>query len=355
MSINPLDHNNLRGRIESTLSDFVDARRPMLDAISPDVSVLANSLATLISGGKRLRPAFAYWGFRATGGEDSDALVRACAGLEFLQACALIHDDVMDSSDTRRGNPSTHKQFQAFHEQGHWRGDGLKFGEGAAILIGDLALSWADELLLTSGLAADATTRAKTVYDVMRTELMAGQYLDLLEQVRGNTTVERASNVIRFKSAKYTIERPLLIGAAIGDAPTELNGALSAYGLALGEAFQLRDDVLGVFGDHKTTGKPTGDDLREGKETVLIAYGRTMGDDQLRTLLAEQLGNPSITAEHISDISTRLDACGALGAVEKRIDEMTSAAHEALAHPLVDTEAREALTELVHIATQRAF
>lgn len=327
----------------------------MLDAISPDVSVLAVSLTQLISGGKRLRPAFAYWGYRATGGEDSDALVRACAGLEFLQACALIHDDVMDSSDTRRGNPSTHKQFQALHEHGQWRGDALKFGEGAAILIGDLALSWADELLLTSGLAIDEVTRAKTVYDVMRTELMAGQYLDLLEQVRGNTTVERATNVIRFKSAKYTIERPLLLGAAIGDAPTELNEALSSYGLALGEAFQLRDDVLGVFGDQKTTGKPTGDDLREGKETVLVAYGRELGDDQLRSLLTDHLGNPSITSDHISDISARLVDCGALAAVETRIEEMTARAVAALATPLIANDAREALTELVRIATQRAF
>ena len=353
MPSNPLDVNDLRARIQSTLTTFIDAHEPILGNISPDAVRLVTSLRGLVAGGKRLRPAFAYWGYRATGRQDSDEIVRASASLEFLQACALIHDDVMDDSDTRRGNPSTHKQFEALHASESLRGDAEKFGEGAAILIGDLALSWADELLYSSGLDFDQLQRAKGVYDVMRTELMAGQFLDLLEQARGNADFARATNVIRYKSAKYTIERPLLMGAAIGMASPDISNALSSYGLALGEAFQLRDDVLGVFGDQATTGKPAGDDLREGKETVLIAYARERGDDHTRAALAQSLGNAALDAAAVDELRHLLTDCGALAAVEDHIEAMFLRAEDALQEPTLNSDATEALRSLALIATQR--
>ena len=355
MTLSPLDGNDLRGRIQATLDAFVAEHRTIMESVSKDTLPLVDSLTGLLQGGKRLRAAFAYWGYRATGQPDSDAIVRASSALEFLQACALIHDDVMDNSDTRRGKPASHKQFESLHKNSQWHADSAKFGEGAAILIGDLALSWADELLYVSGLDHNQLHRAKTVYDIMRTELMAGQYLDLLEQARRGTTEANALTVIRFKSAKYTIERPLHMGAAIADASPALMNALSTYGLALGEAFQLRDDVLGVFGDSAVTGKPAGDDLRERKQTVLIA--RTLSelnpDDVTRfeALFATETNSDSEIVE-LQDLITH---SGALHTVESTIERQTQAALTAIDIADCDEQARSALTQLAILATQRTF
>ncbi|MEI6404280.1 MAG: polyprenyl synthetase family protein [Actinomycetes bacterium] len=349
---NPLDEANLRQRIQSELDTFVTSHTTYLTQISPDTVELVSSLTGLLQGGKRLRPAFAYWGYRSVGQPDSDELVRACASLEFLQACALIHDDVMDDSDTRRGKPATHKQFETMHHTAGWQGSSIGFGHGAAILIGDLALSWADEMLLTSGLSQDELNRAKSVYDIMRTELMAGQFLDLLEQARRGTSVASAQNVIRFKSAKYTIERPLHIGAAIANAKPEHIAALSAYGLALGEAFQLRDDVLGVFGDSETTGKPAGDDLREGKQTVLLALA--MQRDDKAAQIDSLMTTKTMTAPMIEELQTLITSTGALEQVETMITAQTHTAIQALQIDSIDPHAREALTELAYVATQRS-
>ena len=354
MEIHPLDANGLRERIQLSLNNFVSDHKAMMVNVSPDTLPLVESLEGLLVGGKRLRPAFAYWGFLAAGGQDSDEIIRACASLEFLQACALIHDDVMDASDTRRGNPSIHKQFETRHMSNQWSGSAKLFGEGAAILVGDLALSWADEMLLTSGLTTDELIRAKAIYDIMRTELMSGQYLDLLEQVRGDITLARAETVIRFKSAKYTIERPLHMGAAIAGASPELTQVLSQYGLALGEAFQLRDDLLGVFGDSSVTGKPAGDDLREGKQTMLIAFANANAATTEKKHLFEKLGNLSLTSDEISELQRILISCGAQEFVENRITSYLEAALTSLNALSGETEAKAALIELAILATNRS-
>ena len=353
MGINPLDANDLRVRIQANLDAFVTDHRSLMAAVSPDTLPLLESLEGLLVGGKRLRPAFAYWGFQAAGGQDSAEVLRACASLEFLQACALIHDDVMDASDTRRGKPAIHKQFEALHNTNDWNGSAKLFGEGSAILVGDLALSWADEMLLTSGLSNDQLLRAKTIYDIMRTELMSGQYLDLLEQVRGGITHERAETVIRFKSAKYTIERPLHLGAAIAGANPELNQVLSDYGLALGEAFQLRDDLLGVFGDSSVTGKPAGDDLREGKQTMLIAFANTNANVEDKKYLSENLGDPDLSSETITKLQGILISCGAQDFVENRISDYLAKSLSALDSLASAPEPKSALTELAILATKR--
>jgi geranylgeranyl diphosphate synthase type I len=333
--------------VQKSLDRFIAARIGTLTAISPDVPPLLDSLTGLLTGGKRLRAGFAYWGARAAGLPDSDNLVATVSSLEFLQACALIHDDVMDRSDTRRGQPSAHRQFEALSRAMGWSGDPALFGTGAAILLGDLALSWADEMLLTSGLPSDALTRAKAVYDVMRAELMVGQYLDLVEQNRRGTTVEQARIVIRFKSAKYTIERPLLLGAALADAPDALAAVLSEFGLALGEAFQLRDDLLGVFGDAAATGKPAGDDLRERKQTVLLALAQAhpVHGQALTRLLA---GEGDI---HVNEARHLIDASGARNDVERRIAELLQSALASI--KVLPDGPRQALSDLAVLATTR--
>ena len=348
-----LDIADFRSRVSATVNRVIAEQTPLLHSVSSDLDPMISSVAGLMQGGKRLRPAFAYWGFRAAGGADSAEAVAAATSLEFLQACALIHDDVMDGSDTRRGLPATHRIFESLHREEQWQGSAEGFGVGAAILAGDLCLSWADELLFTSGMPHDALLRAKNIYDVMRTELMAGQYLDLLEQSRASADVDRIRNVIRYKSAKYTIERPLHMGAAMACASDDIMQSLTQYGLPLGEAFQLRDDVLGVFGNPDETGKPSGDDLREGKRTALIGFTAEMSRDADYVL--QRLGVTTLSDDEILRMCDIITACGALDRVEELITEGREAALSALEKSNLTSESIHVLANLAVAATDRKF
>jgi geranylgeranyl diphosphate synthase, type I len=349
----PLDVEGLRVRVQKSLDAFVEQQTPVIDEISDELAPVLDALTELLVGGKRLRPAFCYWGWRGAGGADVPAIIDAATALELLQACALVHDDVMDGSDTRRGRPAAHRRFAAHHRGQGWLGSPEGFGTGAAILLGDLALSWADELFFAADLPAEALLRAKRIYDLMRTELMSGQYLDLLEQARGGGSIERAARVTRYKTAKYTVERPLHLGATLAGAPAELMATYSAFGLPLGEAFQLRDDVLGVFGDPAQTGKPAGDDLREGKRTVLVAATLERTSPAETAEVRRRLGDPHLDAEGIDALRTVIQETGALAHVEELISARTDEALTALDAGAVDEPARSVLTQLAVAATTR--
>ncbi|HTY72900.1 MAG TPA: polyprenyl synthetase family protein [Actinomycetes bacterium] len=353
MEPSPLDVEDLRVRVQKHLDAFLGAQVARLDDVDPDVEPLMDALTDLLVGGKRLRPAFCWWGWRGAGGPDDEAAMVAATSLELLQACALVHDDVMDGSDTRRGRPAAHRRFAALHRVSAWLGSSETFGVGAAILLGDLCLSWADQLLSTCGLPDPALRRAKPVFDVMRTELMAGQYLDLLEQARGGGSVGSALRVVRFKSAKYTVERPLHLGIALAGGGPELMEASSRYGLPLGEAFQLRDDVLGVFGDPQETGKPAGDDLREGKRTVLVALALEAASPAQAGLLRRDLGDPALTPDGVAGLREVITETGALARVEQLITARTEEAVDALATSGLAEPARAVLADLAVAATAR--
>jgi geranylgeranyl diphosphate synthase type I len=345
----------LTSRIDKALREFLGEAVPMLAGIADELAPLAHATeAFVLDGGKRLRPRFCYWGYRATGAGDGEDIMRAAAALELLQACALVHDDVIDGSDTRRGQPAVHRRFAALHRTSGWYGDPERFGEAAAILLGDLALIWADSALTQSGFDAAALQRAAPVWDAMRVEVMCGQYLDVVEQARGGGSVERALRVARFKSAKYTIERPLHLGAALGEATPELMSAFTSYGLPLGEAFQLRDDVLGVYGDPEVTGKPAGDDLREGKRTVLIAYAFDAANDAQAEQLRARLGDPQLDADGVTVLRDIIAATGAVDRVEALITTQTDDAVSALSATDMDDDARTALVDLARTATTRS-
>ncbi|NUU24451.1 MAG: polyprenyl synthetase family protein [Streptomycetaceae bacterium] len=336
----------------------MDHQTAVLAEVGTGMAPVAAALRDfLLDGGKRLRPGFCYWGWRGAGGTDTGetgaAAVRAATSLELLQASALIHDDLMDSSDTRRGRPAIHKRFEALHADSSWQGNREGFGSAAAILLGDLCLSWSDEMFSGSGVAPEALAAAKPLFDVMRTEVMAGQYLDVLEQAMGGGSVARSRRVIRFKSAKYTIERPLHVGAALAGAGADLLAAYSAYGLPLGEAFQLRDDVLGVFGDPAETGKPAGDDLREGKRTVLLALATERGTPAQQRLLTDLVGTPTLDDAGVKDLRAVIEDTGALSEVEAMIDTLTTQARAALTAAPITEEARTVLTNLIEAATAR--
>ena len=353
MPASPLDREDLRSRVSAALRAQLHRQRGRLALVGPELGPVADALADFLDGGKRLRPAFAYWGYRATGGADSDGLIRAVGALELVQACALIHDDVMDGSDTRRGQPAVHRRFAALHAAEGYRGSADSFGVAAAILLGDTCLIWADEMLDRSGLDSAALERARPVWDEMRTEIMAGQYLDVLAQAQGGHSVERALRVVRYKAAKYTVERPLHLGAALAGATGNLVEGLSRYGLPLGEAFQLRDDVLGVFGDPGETGKPAGDDLREGKRTLLLAYAAERATPAQEALLDRYLGDPALSDDGVAALRGVLVETGALVRTEQRIAHLTQRALDALRTAPVDAEAVGALAELAGAATTR--
>ncbi|MDO8307110.1 MAG: polyprenyl synthetase family protein [Actinomycetota bacterium] len=351
----PLDEAALRSRVQAVVDEVLAHQSSVLAGVSDDLVPMVEALTALLAGGKRLRPAFCYWGWRGAGGpgDSDDEALRAAASLEFLQACALIHDDVMDGSDTRRGLPSAHRRFAGVHRGAEWLGSPESFGIGAAILLGDLCLSWADEVLLGCDLPADALRRGKVVYDEMRTELMAGQYLDLLEQARGGGSVERALKVVRYKSAKYTIERPLHLGAALAGAGEDVIAAYSGYGLPLGEAFQLRDDILGVFGDPAETGKPAGDDLREGKRTVLVAIAVERSTPAQAGLIRRHLGDPGLDEAGVATLREIISATGALDHTEELIERLLAEALGALDTTDLEPTARGVLHGLAYAATQR--
>ena len=348
------DAEAFRARIQGVLDDFLDQQQARLAPLGDDAARLLAEARTTVAGGKRFRAAFCYWGYRAVRPVvvDEASLLRACAALELLHASALVHDDLMDASDTRRGRPATHRAFEDEHRAARWSGDPTQYGAAAAILLGDLLLGWSEELLRGCGLPLVEVAPALAWFDQCRTEVIAGQFLDVSVQARARADVGTAMTVLRYKSAKYSIERPLDIGAALAGASAEQVEALSAFGLPLGEAFQLRDDLLGVFGDPAATGKPAGDDLVEGKRTVLVALALAAAAPADADRLDRSLGSP-LTPAQVGELRDLIDDSGAHAEVEQRIADLAETALTALGRADIDGRARTVLTTLASAATQR--
>ena len=351
------DAETLRARVQKVLDEFLARQDESLAAVSPDLASLMAAVTDLLRGGKRLRSAFCYWGWRGAGSDDDaddDPIVRIAGALEMFQAAALLHDDVMDGSDTRRGRPTAHRRLAELHREHGWEGSPDAFGVAGAILAGDLCLSWSDEMFTGAGLPASQLARGRGTFDRMRTELMAGQYLDMFEQVQPATTMARARHVIRYKSAQYTVEQPLVLGGSLAGAPAELLARYSEFGLALGEAFQLRDDVLGVFGDPIETGKPAGDDLREGKRTTLVAAALDRAGERDEATVRRLLGRPDLDESGVAELRQVIVGTGALDHVEQLITARLGEALAALEATPVTPAAAVALRELAVAATARA-
>lgn len=342
----PLDA--IAASVDRRLAELFDAERARWSAVDADLGQAVDDLARFCrDGGKRLRPAFCYWSYLGAGGDpENPQLVDLCTALETLHAFALLHDDVMDGSATRRGRETTHVRVARQHRQLGWRGDDRRYGEGVAILLGDLAFTYADQLV------EPLPRHVRALFTETRVELTMGQFLDLQSAARGDTDLARATRILLHKSAKYTIERPLQMGAALAERLDDRTDALSSYGLAVGEAFQLRDDVLGCFGDEAVVGKPVGDDLREGKATPLLARAiRAADPDQAATLA--RVGRADLSAADVAEICDVLERTGARAAVEARIDELTDEAIAALAGIELAGDARPALAALAEYVARR--
>lgn len=328
--------------VSGRLASFIEDRASILAALGPDLEPFVEYSRSFLSGGKRFRALFAYWGFRAITDEseasdDLNAIIGVAAALELFHAAALVHDDIIDNSDTRRGQPSAHTRFRQLHQNMGYLGSAERFGRSAATLFGDLFLGWSDELLDESLASIDRAAARMTRYEfnLMRTEVTAGQYLDILEEQAWNTVSEtelrvRAERVALFKSAKYSVEAPLLIGASVAGARSRELSALRNFGRPLGMAYQLRDDLLGVFGDPAVTGKPAGDDLIEGKRTILIAMARERLLPGARAVLDELLGDRSLTETQVQMLQQTIIDSGAVLELEQLIQDYVAASLAAL-------------------------
>lgn len=352
--------------VSQRLDTFLTAQRSATADFGFEAQLFVEAGADAVTGGKRLRGRFCIAGWRAveevSGPAEAipDDVSAAAASLELFHAAALIHDDVIDNSDTRRGRPAAHRGLEGSHRDAGWVGDAESFGRSGAILLGDLLVAWSDDLLEEGldGIDPAVARAARREYAIMRREVTIGQFLDIAEESAFRTEpderhAERALRVASLKSARYSIQQPLAIGAALAGADADQKAALAAFGHPVGMAFQLRDDVLGVFGDESETGKPSGDDLREGKRTVLVAYAREALPPTSRRLVDELLGDPMLEADQIASLQRTIIDTGALERVETLIADYARQAERALNGARLDNAAVGALRDLARAATVR--
>ena len=359
--------------VDSRLTSFLHARSDEMSTISPDLEHILAYANSMLHSGKRFRARFCYWGWRSIdhtngvdplGGvetlEDASPVIDVATSLEVFHAAALVHDDIMDNSDTRRGLPAAHRAFERIHDNRAYTGSAEGFGTATALLLGDLLLAWSDDLL-NSALAhqpAEIALATRTQFSKMRQEVTLGQYLDIHEEAAWlhhsqDERMSRALRVVTYKSAKYSMEAPLLIGASLAGATSQQLEDLSSFGLPLGIAFQLRDDVLGVFGDSEVTGKPSGDDLREGKRTVLIARAEASMPASAKRVFNELLGDRTLDPDQIDVMQSTLRDTGALDEVEDMIEHYADTAMAALESAAITEGARAELRRLADAVTKR--
>lgn len=321
----------VRAAVDARLAEFLADAAHRLREISPAADRLTEPLRAFATGGKRVRAMLTWWGHEIGGGEPGPAIASAAGSVELLHAAALVHDDVIDASETRRGSPAVHTRFSREHAAGGWAGDSALYGASAAIVAGDLCLALSEELFGTAGLPVSA--EARTAHDALRRDVMLGQFLDIDLQARPVPREElfaRASEVLTHKTALYTVVQPLALGAALAGAGPELLAALERYGRPVGRAFQMRDDVLGVFGEPATTGKPAGDDLVQGKKTLLVAEVLARADAEQADWFASRLGDPGLTPGEIARMTALIADCGAAAELEERIERERAEAEAGL-------------------------
>nr|WP_269453424.1 polyprenyl synthetase family protein [Microbacterium testaceum] len=352
--------------VSQRLDKFLSDQLSYASSLGPEAETMSRAGAASLRGGKRLRARFCLTGWRAVAESTAArtvapaaAAISVAAALEIFQAAALVHDDIIDNSDTRRGQPAAHRALEAAHAAAHWAGDAAMFGRSGAVLLGDLLVAWSDDLL-EDALADQPTASAtRRLYAHMRRDVTIGQFLDVAEESAyavypDDQHAERALRVASYKSARYSIQKPLEIGAALAGADDDQLDALARFGHDVGMAFQLRDDVLGVFGDTAATGKPVGDDLREGKRTVLVAFAREALPASTRRTVDELLGDPDLDATQIGALQNTIIDTGALARTEELIADYSRRADRALSGARLGNAAVGELRDLAHAATQRS-
>ena len=343
--------SEFRTAVLDALAAFVAARAAELDVAG--FGAAGDILAEFVSGGKCLRSTFMYLGWLC-GGPPSRAALSAAASLELLHAFALVQDDVMDDSPVRRGLPTVHIQLAQWHRHRGLFGSARRFGESAAVLLGDLCLIWAEQMLRESGVESQRLRRAWPRYDAMRTELAIGQFADLASDIRVRPPLGAVLDVARRKSGNYTVRRPLEIGAAMAGCDDRTVAQLGCYGTAVGEAFQLRDDVLGVFGSPASTGKPNGGDLLERKATSVVVSAYELADAPTRRELNELMHTRDLDESALDRWRSLIVATGAMERIEDMIAYRLASARKHLADTPISDSVRGALADLAVACVERS-
>lgn len=320
----------LQERIDAALERALEPALEELVGMSGQLVPVADELRGATASGKRIRPALLLLGFQAAGGGSLEPVEGPALALELLHTCALLHDDVIDRAATRRGRPTTHRIFTERHRSSGWSGAAEDFGEAMAILIGDLAFVYADRFFLDATVPETPLLRAFRRFTTLREEVMAGQTLDVHAATSGATDRDAALTIATLKSGRYSVARPLEIGALLAGAPADLVAGLGAFGDPLGRAFQIRDDLLGVFGDARTTGKSTASDLAEGKRTLLIAEALARLDEDGRAELVRDLGDPDLDDVRAGGLRELIEDCGARAATERYVEAAVADARRVL-------------------------
>jgi len=345
--------------VQDSLDHFLNGQKDLLATTGDRLDMVWNEARHYCHGGKRMRPAFCYWGYVAVAGTEKEppaGVMDVASSLDLLHLSALVHDDLIDNSDTRRGAPAAHRYFQAWHRKNRWQGDSEDFGRGTAILFGDMLFAWSMSMVEQAPVSTDRLRRARGYLDAMRTEVLAGQFLDVVNQDKPLATdnlLRDAKLVMEYKTAKYTVSRPVQIGAALGLASDDTQQGLSRFGAHLGRAFQMRDDLLGIFGDPTVTGKPAGDDIRQGKKTVLIGYALKAASPAAAARLTVLLGDPNLDEGQIDQARQILIDSGAAETTEKEIEKEAASGMRHLSRLDLDSEGVYALMALAHAAVER--
>ncbi|MFT4186424.1 MAG: polyprenyl synthetase family protein [Micrococcaceae bacterium] len=353
-----LSSKNYIEAVNDYLTDFIENKIAIAKQISNEAAELCQHISEVAKGGKRTRAQLNYLGYLAANGNDEALSIKVGAAIELFQTSALIHDDIIDNSDTRRGIETIHNSYSNNHKKQDYYGNSKDYGMAAAIIAGDICMQWSEEIFSLAIADIENALAARKKFETMRLEVMAGQFMDIHEEVdfisdHELSPHERAFKVLTYKSAKYSVEHPLTIGAILGKATAKLLANLSSFGLPIGQAFQLRDDILGVFGDSNVTGKPTGDDLREGKRTTLIAYTIENIDTTTAVYLNNNLGNPELTEEEVTKLQKLIKSSGALTKTEALIHSLTNTALKELQTLKINAEVKAELEKLAHTLTQR--
>ncbi len=343
--------SDFRSAVLEVVGEFVAGRTAELDVTG--LGVAGDILAEFVSGGKCLRSTFMYLGWLC-GAPPSGAALSAAASLELLHAFALLQDDVMDDSGERRGLPAVHVQLAQWHGERGLSGSARRFGESAAILLGDLCLIWAEQMLRESGIEPRRLRRVWSRYDAMRTELAIGQFADLVSDIRRMPALGAVLDVARRKSGNYTVRRPLEIGAAMAGCDDQLLAQLGCYGTAVGEAFQLRDDVLGVFGSPATTGKPSGGDLFERKATSVVVSAYELADAPTRRELTALMHAEELDEDALDRCRRLIVATGTVERIEDMIAHRLASARKHLADMAISDALRGALADLAAACGERS-
>ena len=332
--------------LDPFLNAYLDEKLAEAGKIHPEATVLVEEIRRFVAaGGKRVRPAFAYAAYTASGGRSLEAIIYASASLELLHAFALIHDDIIDNSDLRRGKPTVHKVFEDFHKRRNLKQGSKKFGLSVAILAGDLALSFADELLNTAPFPSERIRRAKQYYDLMKKQVIYGQYLDVLVPLKKEVTEKDILTILEYKTAKYTIERPLHIGAALAGADEDNLTIFSAYGIPLGQAFQIQDDIMGTFSTKAKIGKPVDSDIKEGKQTMLIVKAFEFSNKAQKNFLESILGNANATERDIEEAREIIRNSGSLTYSQELSNKLIKRAKRSVEKEKFEDEGKKFLLE----------